>query len=155
MLGESERYELLESFNATGVRYAEEQETVIEHFRTQALRSPDALAVVFGEERMSYRELDERSTRLGHYLQEQGVGRESLVPICVDRGLWMITGILGILKAGGAYVPVDPSYPSDRISYMLSDTGGALLLSERGVLGSGVVDGVSGVRFIALDELEE
>ena len=71
-----------------------------------------ATAVIFEEEQLSYKELNERSNQLAHYLQKQGVKAETLVPVCVERSLEMLIGILGILKAGGAYVPIDPEYPS-------------------------------------------
>ena len=78
--------------------------------------------------KLSYSELNKRSNQLAHYLQSQGVTTDTLVPICVERGLDMVIGILGILKAGGAYVPVDPDYPADRINYMLEDTAAALMV---------------------------
>ncbi|WP_202704541.1 AMP-binding protein, partial [Flavobacterium sp. UGB4466] len=75
------------------------------------------------------RELNERSNQLAHYLRERGVQEETLVPICMDRGVEMLIGILGILKAGGAYVPIDPAYPQERIGYMLADTAALLVVS--------------------------
>ena len=87
--------------------------------------------MVFEGEELTYGELNARSNQLGHYLRDLGVKAETLVPICVDRSLEMIVGILGILKAGGAYVPVDPEYPLDRIGYMLEDTGAELVLRSR------------------------
>ena len=92
-------------------------------------KTPEAVAVIFQEERLSYKELDKRSNQLANYLQKQGVKADTLVPICVERSTEMLIGILGILKAGGAYVPIDPQYPQDRISYMLEDTAAKLILS--------------------------
>ncbi|MBB6503040.1 non-ribosomal peptide synthetase, partial [Pedobacter cryoconitis] len=97
------------------------EKTVVDLFEEQVNRTPDHIALVSGDNRLTYRELSERSSQLGHYLKNKGVDRESLVPICIDRSLEMIIGILGILKAGGAYVPVDTSYPEERIAYVLAD----------------------------------
>ena len=88
------------------------------------------MAVVYGGEQLTYRELDEKSSQLGSYLRSKGVKAETLVPVCLERSLDMIVAILGVLKAGGAYVPMDPSYPEDRVSYMLEDTGASLVISH-------------------------
>ena len=80
---------------------------------------------------MTYRQLNERANKLGHYLQKKGVKPESLVGICVERSLDMIVGLLGILKAGGAYVPIDPTYPEDRISFMLEDADCEIVLTQK------------------------
>jgi amino acid adenylation domain-containing protein len=84
--------------------------------------------LVFEEEQLSYGELNERSNQLAHYLQGLGVKEETLVPICIERGIDMMVGVLGVLKAGGAYVPVDTDFPADRIRYMLEDTRAAVVL---------------------------
>ena len=97
----------------------------------QVRRSPDAIAVVFGEQSLTYRELDRRANQLAHLLRAEGVGREVLVGLCVERSLEMIVALLGILKAGGAYVPLDPAYPSDRIRYVLEDSRVPVLLTQR------------------------
>ncbi|HWQ35153.1 MAG TPA: amino acid adenylation domain-containing protein [Blastocatellia bacterium] len=96
----------------------------------QAARRPDALAVVFGNEHLTYRELDQRSNRLANYLRRRGVGPDVLVAICVERSLEMIVGIIGILKAGGAYVPIDPAYPADRVALMLEDSAAPVALTQ-------------------------
>ena len=82
-----------------------------ELFREQAARTPHSVAVVYEQQQLSYRELDERSNQLAHYLQGLGVGPEVIVGLCVERSLEMLVGLLGILKAGGAYLPLDPQYP--------------------------------------------
>src|SRR4029079_17220250 len=87
-------------------------------------------AVVFGEQRLSYRELNERANKLARYLQRLGVGPESLVGICIERSAEMIVGLLGILKAGGAYVPLDASYPQERIALMLDDARVEVLVTQ-------------------------
>ncbi len=89
------------------------------------------MPVVFEEEQLSYRQLNERANQLAHYLRSRGVKEETLVPICIERSLAMIVGILGILKAGGAYVPIDPEYPEERISYMLEDTAASIIISSK------------------------
>ena len=121
---------LLKTFNDTAAAYPKEK-TVIDLFEEQEIKTPGAIAIVFEGEQLSYRELNERSNKLAHYLQQQGVQTETLVPICIERGPGMVVGILGILKAGGAYVPIDPDYPQDRISYMVEDTGAKLVLSSK------------------------
>jgi len=107
-------------------------------------KTPDAVAVVFPsagsgqdeDEQLTYRELNERANRLGHYLQKLGVGPEVLVGICMERSVGMITGLLGILKAGGAYVPLDPAYPRKRLAFMLEDTQMPILLTQAKLLDS-------------------
>ena len=126
----AEQQRLLIDFNTTGVAYPP-GETVISLFEEQFLKTPEAIAVIFGEKELSYRDLHERSNKLAHYLRSFGVAKETLVPICIERGFEMIVGLLGILKAGGAYVPLDPEYPGDRIRGMLEDTGATLVISSR------------------------
>jgi amino acid adenylation domain-containing protein len=104
--------------------------TLVDLFIAQARKTPDHTAVDFGDSHLTYRELDEQSNQLAHYLRHLGVAEETLVPICLHRSLAMIVGILGILKAGGAYVPIDPDYPADRIAYMLDDLKSSVLLTD-------------------------
>ncbi|WP_189457677.1 AMP-binding protein, partial [Aquimarina muelleri] len=128
ILPKEEEIKLLEDFNATEVDYPKEN-TIVDLFLEQVSKTPEAIAVIFEGEELSYKELDNRSNQLGHYLQDQGVEPDDLVGICLDRSLEMLIGILGILKSGGAYVPIDPEYPKDRIDYMLDDAGIRLVLS--------------------------
>jgi len=130
MLGEEERQQLL-SWSQAPSRVYPLHRTVVDLFREQALRTPDAVAVVFEQEQLSYAELDARSNQLGHYLRSLGVREESLVLISAKRSLEVIIGILGILKAGAAFIPVDPAYPADRISYMLADANCSLFLVDK------------------------
>ncbi|WP_260850329.1 non-ribosomal peptide synthetase [Flavobacterium anhuiense] len=130
MLSASESHQILDVFNDTFVDYPLDQ-TVVDLFEQQAEKTPDAIAVVYGAEELSYKALNEKSNQLGHYLREQGVVADSLVGICVDRSVNMLVGILGILKSGGAYVPVKPDYPSSRISYIAQDTGCFLMLVDK------------------------
>ncbi|MCE0464986.1 AMP-binding protein, partial [Pseudomonas uvaldensis] len=124
-----EREQLLETFNATEAEYPQEQ-TIHGLFEEQVRRTPDAVAVRHGRQRLNYRELNGLANRLAHYLQKQGVQPDSRVAICVERGLDMIVGLLAILKAGGGYVPLDPAYPADRIAYMLQDSAPAAILMQ-------------------------
>ncbi|MCA9984710.1 MAG: LLM class flavin-dependent oxidoreductase, partial [Anaerolineales bacterium] len=98
-------------------------------FMAQAARTPDATAIVFENQSMSYGELDRRTNQLAHELQRLGIGPEKPVGLFIERGLDMIVGLLGILKAGGAYLPLDPTYPSDRIAFMVEDAGVPVLLT--------------------------
>ncbi|GAA4316755.1 hypothetical protein GCM10023149_13960 [Mucilaginibacter gynuensis] len=120
---------VFEDFNNTAVDY-DLTKNLAELFEEQVRQSPDATAIVFEGEQLSYTELDKRANQLARHLQKQGVKAETLVPLCLERGFDMITAILAILKAGGAYVPIDPEYPQERINYMLEDTGAALLLTN-------------------------
>ena len=96
-------------------------------------RTPEAVALVFKGQQLTYSELNARSNQVAHYLRGQGVGPEILVGICIERSLEMVIGLLGILKAGGAYVPLDPAYPADRLGLMLDDAKPRLVLTERSV----------------------
>jgi non-ribosomal peptide synthetase component F len=99
-----------------------------ELFEAQVERAPEALAVVCEEQSLSYGELNAQANRLARQLKDMGVGPEIRVAICAQRGIEMVVGVLATLKAGGAYVPLDPAYPSERLSYMLKDSGAAVLL---------------------------
>ena len=104
--------------------------TLIHLLVEQAAKTPDSIAVIFGDQQLTYRELDEQSNQLAHYLCGCGVQQETLVPVCLDRSIAMIISLLGVLKAGGAYVPIDPDYPEERIRYMLSDVNGPVVIGD-------------------------
>ncbi len=133
MMGEAERQRVVVEWNATGAEYPRER-GIHEVFEEQARRSPQAVAVVFGERALSYGELDDRSSKLAGFLRSLGVGPGERVAICVEPSVEMIVGLLGILKAGGAYVPMDPKYPLERISFMLADSAAGVLLTCEGLL---------------------
>ncbi len=97
-------------------------DTLINLFEQQVKNNRDKLALVYKNEQLSFRQLNERANQLAHYLRRKGVKEETLVPICIERSTEMMIGILGILKAGGAYVPIDPEFPSQRIKFILEDT---------------------------------
>ncbi|HEY2738676.1 MAG TPA: condensation domain-containing protein, partial [Thermoanaerobaculia bacterium] len=119
LLSAAERHQLVGEWSM-GARGKEG--TIGALFAEQVDRSPDAVAVVFGEERLSYGELDARSNRLARHLASLGVGPEILVGLCVERSLDLVVGLLGIVKAGGAYVPLDPHDPAERLRLLLADT---------------------------------
>jgi amino acid adenylation domain-containing protein len=119
--------QLLESNRTEAVN---RRSTVTELFERQAGLTPDAIAVICQEHRMSYRELHESSNRLAEHLHNLGVGPETLVGICMDRSTRLIVGLLAILKAGGAYVPLDPGHPQERLALVIEDSGMAILLAS-------------------------
>jgi amino acid adenylation domain-containing protein len=100
-------------------------------FEEQVERTPDAVAVTFQQQQLTYRELNSRANQLAHYLKTLGIGSDALVGICVERSLEMMVGLWGILKAGGAYVPLDPAYPPERLAYMLSDSQMTVLVTQQ------------------------
>jgi amino acid adenylation domain-containing protein len=130
LLTAGERSQLLTDWNATEVSYPRDL-CVHQLFERQAERTPDAIAVVFGHRRLTYRELNQRSNRLAHHLRNLGVNTEDPVAICVERSLEMVVGLLGILKAGGAWVPLDPAYPRERLDFILEDTQARIVLVQQ------------------------
>ncbi|MFO0760431.1 MAG: amino acid adenylation domain-containing protein [Byssovorax sp.] len=132
ILPEAEKRKLLVEWNDTAAEYPYER-CLHQLFEEKAAERPDADAVIFEGETLTYRELDERSNRLARRLKALGVGAESLVGIAVERSAAMVVGLLGILKAGGAYVPLDPTYPRDRLAFMLADAQIRVLLTEEKV----------------------
>src|SRR5262249_3357237 len=103
--------------------------TLPQLFAAQAAKTPDAVAVVFGDEQLSYGELEVCANQLAHHLRALGVGAERVVGVCLERSLELVVALLGILKAGGGYLPLDPGYPRERLSFMLADAGAAVLIS--------------------------
>ncbi len=130
MLTEAEQRQML--FDWIGARREYSQDSCIHQlFEAQVKRTPKATAVMFEREKLSYMELNAKANQLAHHLRAVGVGRESLVGICMERSLEMIVGIMAILKAGGAYVPLDPAYPKKRLAGILDDARPAVLLTEQ------------------------
>ncbi|MBZ5670628.1 MAG: amino acid adenylation domain-containing protein [Acidobacteriia bacterium] len=124
---ESERNRTLYEWNDTRADYPDV--CVHELFERQAARIPDATAVVFQGQQLSYRDLNQRANQLGHYLRKRGIGPELLVGVSMERSPEMLVGLLGIWKAGGAYIPMDPTYPKERLSFMVKDSAAQLLLT--------------------------
>ena len=129
LLTEPERRQLLVEWNDTQADYPKDK-CIHELFEAQVERTPDAVAVVFEDQRLTYRDLNQRANQLAHHLRGLGVGPEVLVGICMERSLDMMVGLLGILKAGGAYVPLDAEYPKERIAFMLEDAQVSILLTQ-------------------------
>ncbi|HAJ92263.1 MAG TPA: non-ribosomal peptide synthetase, partial [Gammaproteobacteria bacterium] len=129
MLTEPERLQLLVQWNDTADGFSGAR-CIHDLFEQQVERTPAADAVVFGNEKLTYRELNQRANQLAHYLVARGVGPESLVGLCLERSPELIVSILGILKAGAAYVPLDPGYPQKRLDTIMEDTGIHLMLTQ-------------------------
>ncbi|HEV3041225.1 MAG TPA: amino acid adenylation domain-containing protein [Candidatus Angelobacter sp.] len=133
ILEETESKQIVEEWNQTAIEFPAD---ICMHqlFERQVDLTPDAIAVICGQEKINYRELDRRANLLANYLQKHGVGPEVLVGICLERRVEMIVGLLGILKAGGAYVPLDPEYPTDRLAYIFQDARVPVLLTQESCL---------------------
>lgn len=129
LLSEQEQHQLLYDWNATG-RMWSLPATVDEAVAARAQTCGDAVAVVFEDQHLSYRALNERANQLAHYLEATGVGSETIVALCLDRGIDLMIGLLGILKSGGAYLPVDPTYPPARIATMLEAAQVPVLVTD-------------------------
>ncbi|OYE00080.1 non-ribosomal peptide synthetase, partial [Nostoc sp. 'Peltigera membranacea cyanobiont' 232] len=130
LLTQFEERQLLVEWNDTQVDYPQDK-CIHQLFEDQVERTPDAVAVVFENQQLTYHELNCRANQLAHYLRSLGVGADVLVGICVERSLEMVVGLLGILKAGGAYVPLDSEYPKERLSFMLEDAQVSILLTQQ------------------------
>lgn len=129
-LGETEQRRLLVEFNTTHVDHPKEL-CIHDFFEQQTEQTPDAVALVSGEQRLSYRVLNARANQVARFLRHRGIRPEVLVGICTERSADMLIGILGILKAGGAYVPLDPAYPKSRLAAILQDSGAPLVLTQQ------------------------
>ncbi|MCK8516797.1 amino acid adenylation domain-containing protein [Methylonatrum kenyense] len=150
LLDSGRRQELVERWNASDRGYPQDR-TVAVLFAEQAARRPNAVAVRFQDQSLSYRELELRASRLAGYLRRIGVDREILVGVHLDRGPEMLVAVLAVLKAGGAYVPLDPDFPTDRLRYMVNHSGAPVLLSHTQL--EDVTVGVDGVTRVCLDHL--
>jgi amino acid adenylation domain-containing protein/thioester reductase-like protein len=128
-LSEAEKHRLLVDYNATEADYPRDQ-CIHELFAEQVALHPDRTAVFYGEQTLSYEELYDKSCDLALYLQSLGVKPDSVVGLCVERSLDMMVGIMGIVQAGGAYLPSDPTYPDDRLAYLLQDSQAAIVLTQ-------------------------
>ena len=133
MLSVAERQLMLVDWNDTAVAYPDHH-TIHQLFEEQVACIPDAVAVTFEEQTLTYAELDRKANQLAHYLRKLGVGPEILVGVCTLRSPEMIVGIMGVLKAGAAYVPLDPNYPTERLAYMIQDSQAPVLLTQSALL---------------------
>lgn len=134
IMTDEEQHKLLVEWNATATNYSKKDMCLHEIIESQAASTPNAPAVIFEDEQLTYAELNQRSNQLANYLSKMGVGAEILVGICMERSIEMVVGLLGILKAGGAYVPLDPTYPYERVAFMMEDSDPLLLLTQQRLL---------------------
>ncbi|MBV4533890.1 non-ribosomal peptide synthase/polyketide synthase [Pseudomonas sp. SWRI107] len=149
MLAADERQQALLGWNATATEYP--LDTPVQRLiEAQVQRTPQAEALVFGDVRLSYAELDARANQLAHHLVGQGVGPDVLVGIAAERSIEMVVGLLAVLKAGGAYVPLDPELPAERLAYMFEDSGIELLLTQSHLS----LPMPAGLKLLALDQLD-
>lgn len=123
-----EKKKILYDFNNTSADYPRDK-TITQLFEEQVEKTPDNIAVVFEDQKLTYRELNERANSLASYLRSKKIGRNDIVGIMVNRSLEMIISILAVLKSGACYIPIDPEYPQDRIEYMLNNSNAKLLLT--------------------------
>ncbi|MEH2260073.1 non-ribosomal peptide synthetase [Nostoc sp.] len=129
ILKESEKHLIIE-WNYTQTNYPQ-QACIHQLFEAQVEKTPNAVALIFNNQHLTYRDLNSRANQLAEHLQSLGVGTETIVGICIERSLEMVIALLAILKAGGAYVPLDPGYPQERLAFMLSDTQVSVLLTQK------------------------
>ena len=129
MLAEAEYRQIVHEWNATAVNFGKPQ-TIQQLFEQQVTRTPAAIALRFEGEQLTYTELNERANQLAHHLLELGVQADTLVAVAMERSLELVVSLLAVLKAGGAYVPIDPTYPAERIQYMLADSATPIILTQ-------------------------
>jgi amino acid adenylation domain-containing protein len=134
MLDDRERHTILDIFNATAADYPKDQ-CIHQLFEEQVEKTPAAVAVIFENQQLTYRELNSCANQLAKHLRSLGVGPGVLVGICVERSLEMMRGLFAILKAGGTYVPLDPAFPRERLDFMLEDSQSSVLLTQKKFLG--------------------
>jgi amino acid adenylation domain-containing protein len=135
LLTAEERHRLLVEWNTTTAPSPDAQ-CIHGLFEAQVTRTPDAVAVICGDESLTYHELNRRANQVAHYLLALGVGPEAMVGLCIERSLAMVVGLLGILKAGAAYLPLDPTYPSERLGFMLEDAQPPVVLTHERLVSS-------------------
>ena len=151
LMGEEEQRRLLVEWNGAAVPLPPET-TFQQRFESWAARTPEALALAFEEERLTYGELDRRANQLAHHLRGLGVGAEGLVGICAERSPAMVVAVLGVMKAGGAYLPLDPAYPPERLAFMLEDSRASVLVTQGHLVPRLPANGA---RIVRLDEDRE
>ena len=129
LLTDAERHQILVQWNDTKADFPQDK-CIHQLFEEQVERAPDAVALVFEDQQLTYAQLNAKANQLAHHLRSLGVKPDTLVAICVERSLEMVIGLLGILKAGAAYVPLDPAYPTERLAFMLKDASPAVLVTQ-------------------------
>ena len=152
LLTDTERRKMLVEWNETAKPY--QPHLVQELFEAQAIKTPDAIAVTCAANQLTYGELNERADQLADHLRTLGVGPNVAVALCLERSVEMFVSILGVMKAGGAYVPVDPTYPQERIDFMIADCGAGVVLSTSDIADGSALSNSREVRTIVLDSFE-
>ena len=150
MLAAAEEQQLLKDFNATATAYPADK-SLMELFEEQVNKTPEDIAVIFEDKQLSYKELNEQANQFAHYLLANGVTRESLVPLCVERSTLMLVALFGILKAGAAFVPIDPEYPQDRITDMLEDSAASIIVCSSNTKSR--IQTIQPVRLVIFDDI--
>ncbi|MBN1991918.1 MAG: amino acid adenylation domain-containing protein [Anaerolineae bacterium] len=131
LLTQTERQQILEEWNNTQVSFPRQDKCLHRLFEKQAKQTPEAVAVVFEDQQLTYHELNAKANQLAHHLQALGIGPDVLVGLCLERSPEMVIALLAVLKAGGAYVPLDPAYPPQRLAFMLADAQAPVLLTQQ------------------------
>ncbi|HEX2091511.1 MAG TPA: amino acid adenylation domain-containing protein [Longimicrobiaceae bacterium] len=148
LMDADERARVLDEWNRTDAPYPADR--CIHHLvEEQAARTPDAVAVLWEHDSLTYGELNRRANRLAHHLRGLGVGPETRVGVCLERTPELVVALLAVLKAGGAYVPLDPSYPAERLEVTLDDAGARVLVTQESL--RGLLPGQSGVALVVLE----
>jgi amino acid adenylation domain-containing protein len=147
LLSAAEQQQILVEWNQTEAPYPRDA-CLHELFQAQVARTPDAIALMYADQSLSYRELNYRANQVAHHLQRLCVGPETMIGVCIERSVEMVVALLGVLKSGGAYVPLDPSYPQQRLAYMMDDADITVLLTQRSLVSE--LPAVS-VRVVCLD----
>ena len=147
LLTDQEKQQQLITWNNTAVEY-DRYFTLSELFEAQAAATPNAVALIYQEEKITYDELNQRANQVANYLRESGVRLETLVGLCFERSIEMVVALLGVAKAGGAYVPLDPHYPQERLSLMMEDSGVSVLLTQESL--TDIIPAIA-VRVIEID----
>lgn len=150
ILTQTEKDRLLNTLNDTAVSYPA-YNSLLELFDERVTEIPDEVAVVFDDKSLTFKELEQRSAEVASLLQSEGIGKEDMVPVCLDRSLEMIVGILGILRCGAAYVPIDPAYPAERIQFILEDISAGNVLTHS--KNAEILEQFTEVNLIVLDKL--
>ncbi|NPC76532.1 AMP-binding protein, partial [Corallococcus exiguus] len=151
LLTEAERQQVLKGWNATEQEYARES-SIAEEFSRQVAQRPDAVAVECGEEKLTYRQLDEKANQLAHLLRSKGVGAEERVGLCLERSVELVVALVGIAKSGGAYVPLEADYPQARLEQMVSEVRPRVVVTRRALAEKLPVQGV---ECVLLEEVAE
>ncbi|WP_062060637.1 non-ribosomal peptide synthetase [Aquimarina longa] len=152
ILTKEQQTELVHNFNDTHISYPKDK-TVVDIFNAQVQQTPEAMAVVFKDQKLTYSELNSKSNQLARKLRKLGVQKNVFVGICTERSSDMIVSILSVLKAGGVYVPIDPDFPEERVEYMIEDTGLTILLTTTTIIDTW--EGDRNLELLLLDKNQE